>query len=90
MGDRALKEFGHPEYWNKRYENGLESEGGTYEWFRTFQKLRPFFTRTLPEPNTKPRILHLGCGNSVWVTWLALSTYVTIAHKADAGIVFTY
>ncbi len=65
MGDRSLKELGFPDYWNKRYETGSEVDGGTHEWFRTFEKLRPFLEKTLPKPSAQPRILHLGCGDSV-------------------------
>jgi len=65
MGDRSLKELGFPDYWNKRYETGSEIDGATHEWFRTFEKLRTFFERTLPEASSEPRVLHLGCGDSV-------------------------
>jgi len=64
MGDRSLRELGFPDYWNKRYETGLEVDGGTHEWFRTFDKLRPFLEKTRPKPSAQPRILHLGCGDS--------------------------
>lgn len=56
MGDRSLKELGFPDYWNKRYETGSEVDG---------EKLRPFLEKTLPKPSAQPRILHLGCGDSV-------------------------
>lgn len=64
MGDDTLKELGFPAYWNKRYENASQTEGG-HEWFRSFEKLRPFLERELPNPASEPRLIHLGCGDSV-------------------------
>ena len=45
----------------------LNSVGGesSNEWYRTFENLRPFLGRKLPNPSLKPRILHLGCGDTV-------------------------
>ncbi|MCJ1451622.1 hypothetical protein MMC28_001962 [Mycoblastus sanguinarius] len=64
MDIKSIKELGFPEYWNRRYENALESEGATHEWFQSFEKLRPYLERELPDPNSNPRMLHLGCGDS--------------------------
>ena len=60
-GLESKKELGFPEYWNNRYHGGAEA---SHEWFRTFEKLQPFLERRLPKPSLKPRILHLGCGDS--------------------------
>ena len=65
MNCEALIELGTAEYWNKRYEIIPEIAGTTREWYRTFDKLRPFLLRVLPEVDCRPRILHLGCGDSV-------------------------
>ena len=54
---------------------GADAEASTepipsFEWFRTFEKLRPFLDKYLPsagaaEGKGDVHILHLGCGNSV-------------------------
>ncbi|EDN91448.1 hypothetical protein SS1G_00851 [Sclerotinia sclerotiorum 1980 UF-70] len=42
----------------------------SFEWFKDFQSLKPFFEKHLPSPGENgeegkgPRVLHLGCGNS--------------------------
>lgn len=47
----------------------------SFEWFKDFQSLKPFFERHLPSPEAKegaekgPRVLHLGCGNSVCIRY---------------------
>lgn len=67
-----LIELAHPEYWNERYtsEQELEQDGtqpvlSSYEWFRDFETLRPFFANHLPASSSGCHILHLGCGSSV-------------------------
>ncbi|KAE8449647.1 hypothetical protein EG329_007977 [Mollisiaceae sp. DMI_Dod_QoI] len=68
--EEELIELAHPEYWNERYtaEQKAEEDGNktldSYEWFRTFEALRPFFAKHLPHPPNDSHILHLGCGNS--------------------------
>lgn len=69
--DAELVELAHPEYWNTRYaseqkpaENGTK-EIDSFEWFRTFEVLKPFFLKHLPPPSNDLHILQLGCGNSV-------------------------
>ncbi|CAK7269381.1 hypothetical protein SEPCBS119000_003539 [Sporothrix epigloea] len=47
-----------------------EFDGPTHEWFRTYRDLEPFLQKTLFErpgcrPADNPRILHLGCGDSI-------------------------
>ena len=65
--DEQLVELGFPKYWDERY--AARPEGGTelssFEWFRDFSKLRPFFDKHLPKPPSTSLILQLGCGNSV-------------------------
>lgn len=61
------------EYWDKRYE----SSG--HEWFRSYDSLVPFFKKHLFDtlsPETNPRILHLGSGDSVRPTCL----YSLVSH----------
>ncbi|KAF9869405.1 hypothetical protein CkaCkLH20_13122 [Colletotrichum karsti] len=55
-----------PEFWNERY---TQSDGSnpTHEWFRTFAALEPYFKKHLFSqypPETVPRIMHLGSGDS--------------------------
>lgn len=54
------------EYWNDRYEEEKKAvqDEESYEWLRTFVKLRPFLEQHLPSTSTQPRLLHLGCGTS--------------------------
>jgi hypothetical protein len=70
--DKELEELAHPEYWDKRYTSeqktgpdGTQQTLESYEWFRTFENLRPFLTKHLPAPSMGCHVLHLGCGNSV-------------------------
>lgn len=59
----------HPEFWDARYSNAPEGEDApTHEWFRTYQDLEAFFQNHLVKwraPETNPRIVHLGSGDSV-------------------------
>jgi hypothetical protein len=67
--DEELIELSFPQYWDERYkaEQDGQEELESYEWFRNFQKLKPFFDKHLPPPpsGSDCHILHLGCGNSV-------------------------
>ena len=63
----TVEELAHAAYWNQRYSSSSDS---SYEWFKSFASLKPFLSKHLPDPSTwvngtDPRILHLGCGNSV-------------------------
>lgn len=78
MNTESLKELGFPNYWNERYENVSKNEGATYEWFRSFEKLRPFLERELPAPSSEPQMLHLGCGDSVRTPQHVLSTFLFV------------
>ncbi|KAK1625046.1 S-adenosyl-L-methionine-dependent methyltransferase [Colletotrichum phormii] len=55
-----------PEFWDRRYTKS-DGSNPTHEWFRTFKALEPFFEKHLfskRHPNTSPRIMHLGSGDS--------------------------
>lgn len=67
MSDKELEQLAHPEFWNERYATA-EADKPTHEWFRTFDELMPFLEPHLFDargPSTKPRVLHLGSGDSV-------------------------
>lgn len=57
-------ELSRAEYWEKRYSDNAPS----YDWLRSFDTVKPFLTKHLPAPETNPRILHAGNGNSVSLT----------------------
>ena len=66
MAEELSRELGSQVYWDKRYSASAASgEGASHEWFRTFEKLRPFLEKELPSSDQNPQILHLGCGDSV-------------------------
>lgn len=48
-------------------DGGGEGEGEEreYEWFRTFEQIRPFLVKHLPPAGAGVRVLQLGCGTSV-------------------------
>ncbi|PMD54321.1 S-adenosyl-L-methionine-dependent methyltransferase [Hyaloscypha bicolor E] len=71
FNDEDLIELSHPKYWDGRYrseqrvtQNGIQPVLDSYEWFRSFEQLRPFFENNLPPSSSGCHILHLGCGNS--------------------------
>ena len=64
--------LGHASFWDERYAKatGDDDAGAkpTHEWFRDFHSLEPFFRRHLfgvRPAESRPRILHLGSGDSV-------------------------
>lgn len=67
MSTAELKRLAHSEYWDERYtEAGPDQQ--LYEWYRSFDDLLPFFERRLFQvrrPESAPKILHLGSGDSV-------------------------
>ena len=69
MNSAAQKELATVAYWDKRYSDersGVgDKNGEDYEWFKTYEKLKPFFSKHLPPAESSPRILQLGCGTSV-------------------------
>lgn len=65
---KTLEELAFPTYWNERYSKPDAEQ--TFEWFKSYDKLKPFMTKWLPSPSQdgmSPRVLHAGCGNSVSV-----------------------
>jgi hypothetical protein len=88
--DEELIELAHPEYWNERYtaeqkvgQDGIQPALDSYEWFRNFETLRSFFAKHLPASSSNCHILHLGCGNSVSLSFPsrnALLSYNQIAR----------
>ena len=74
---KTLEEIATAEYWDTRYSSTTES---TYDWFKTYDNLKPFLSRHLPAPKDERgvnvRLLHLGCGNSV-------SSVMVIACRTD-------
>ena len=62
-----LERLAHPEYWDERYAE-VSPDEQVHEWYRSFNDLMPFFDRHLFQvrgPETAPKILHLGSGDSV-------------------------
>jgi hypothetical protein len=62
--------LGHASFWDERYAHASSDSAAkpTHEWFRDFASLEPFFARHLfatKEPGARPRVLHLGSGDSV-------------------------
>jgi EEF1A lysine methyltransferase 4 len=54
-------------FWDDRYATS-NSDQPTHEWFRTFDSLQPFFVKqfySVKPAEENPRVLHLGCGDSV-------------------------
>ncbi|RYP20751.1 hypothetical protein DL767_009398 [Monosporascus sp. MG133] len=61
-----LRQLSRPEYWDEKYTDAAE-DAQLHEWFRTFDELKPFLDKNLFQirrPETNPRILHLGSGDS--------------------------
>ncbi|CAO2657779.1 Nn.00g039050.m01.CDS01 [Neocucurbitaria sp. VM-36] len=59
--------LGHASFWDERYSKAEDSSKPTHEWFRDFASLEPFLSKQLfavREPASKPKILHLGSGDS--------------------------
>ncbi|KIV94979.1 hypothetical protein PV10_02689 [Exophiala mesophila] len=66
MTTAELKRLAHSEYWDERYAEVGPNEQ-VHEWFRSFSDLQPFLDQHLfqvRKPETSPRILHLGSGDS--------------------------
>lgn len=65
----------------------------SFEWFKDFQSLKPFFEKHLPSPGENmeegkgPRVLHLGCGNSVCT--IAAETNLMRADGKDFEVKLT-
>ncbi|RMD41793.1 hypothetical protein DV735_g3301, partial [Chaetothyriales sp. CBS 134920] len=66
MSEAELKRLAYAEYWDERYGQ-VGPDEQVHEWFRSFDDLGPFFDRHLFQvrsPETNPKILHLGSGDS--------------------------
>ncbi|KAI1074758.1 S-adenosyl-L-methionine-dependent methyltransferase [Whalleya microplaca] len=64
--DAENERLAHPEFWDQRYARA-EGDEPTHEWFRDFSDLESFFDQKLFRvrgPETHPRLLHLGSGDS--------------------------
>ncbi|KAI0888519.1 S-adenosyl-L-methionine-dependent methyltransferase [Annulohypoxylon maeteangense] len=64
--DEENARLAHPEFWDQRYGQA-NGDRPTHEWFRTFGDLDSFFNIRLfknRNPDSKPKILHLGSGDS--------------------------
>ncbi|KAI0116765.1 S-adenosyl-L-methionine-dependent methyltransferase [Daldinia grandis] len=64
--DEENERLAHPSFWDQRYAQ-TEGDRPTHEWFRNFAELEAFLDQKLFQtrsPNTNPRILHLGSGDS--------------------------
>lgn len=75
--DEEGKALATPEFWNGRY-NESDGQNPTHEWFRSFDALKPFFQKHLFSKlpaEQKPRILHLGSGDSTIPYDLAAAGY---------------
>ncbi|KAI7848851.1 S-adenosyl-L-methionine-dependent methyltransferase [Circinella umbellata] len=48
------------QYWEERYQN--ENTDTTFDWFKTYDELKPSLREQIPDKNAS--ILMLGCGNS--------------------------
>ncbi|RPB12470.1 S-adenosyl-L-methionine-dependent methyltransferase [Morchella conica CCBAS932] len=71
MKKAEVERLAQPDYWDEKYT----AEGATksFDWFRDFQSLKPFFAKHMPDKAA--RILHLGCGNSTLSADLANEGY---------------
>ncbi|OSS46087.1 hypothetical protein B5807_08313 [Epicoccum nigrum] len=59
--------LGHASFWDERYSKAGDSTEPTHEWFRDFASLEPWFKKHLfatRKPDTRPRIIHFGSGDS--------------------------
>jgi len=91
--DEELIQLSFPQYWDERYkaeQNGKE-ELGAYEWFRSFQKLTPFFNKHLLSPSSGSdcHILHLGCGNSVRTPFQLSRLIPNLKYKTNESLLQT-
>ena len=71
MSDAETKRLALAEYWDERYGT-VGPDQQVHEWFRSFQDLEPFFSRRLFQvrgPETAPRVVHLGSGDSVRLSY---------------------
>ncbi|KAH8674001.1 hypothetical protein BX600DRAFT_433598 [Xylariales sp. PMI_506] len=75
--DDEGEQLSHPDFWNERYANA-EGDQPTHEWFRSYKDLEAFLEKHLfhsRTPETRPRILHMGSGDSTIPQDLAAKGY---------------
>jgi SAM-dependent methyltransferase len=75
--DEEGKALATPEYWDSRYAQS-NGEDPTHEWFRSYEALEPFFKENLfatKPPDSQPKIVHLGTGDSTIPADLAARGY---------------
>ena len=83
MNSDSGKEFSTSQYWDDRYGKD-DQDAKQYEWLRQFDSLRPFLSKHLPAAEKKPKILHLGNGNSVsFLNWDRLDQMANELHPVD-------
>lgn len=70
------EEFQTREYWDKRYAAELPEED--YDWFKTYEDLKPILNELIPKKDCK--ILMLGCGNSTLSIDMAKDGYNHITN----------
>ena len=77
---KTLEELAFAKYWDERYAKPDAEE--SFEWFKSYENLKGFLEKWLPkvqeigeEKGERPKILHLGCGNSV--------SFVALVHVSN-------
>jgi hypothetical protein len=90
--ESELKELSQPIFWDNRYATSSQISDAenpdaeptieSFEWFRSFSKIRSFLEKWLPKPGGSELVLHLGCGNSVSAFWLLLPTFNHVGMKS--------
>lgn len=64
-GKESQEELAHAKYWDNRYTEKSATED-KYDWLRDCAAVKPFLMKHLPDASRdNPRIVQLGCGNSV-------------------------
>lgn len=69
------EQFSEKSYWEQRYADETESD---FDWFKTYDDLRPLFDELLPDRSA--RILMLGCGNSTLSPSMHAAGYTKITN----------
>jgi hypothetical protein len=80
-------ELRYATYWDNRYKDEIviisdasnitagsrhKEKLQTYDWFRTWEHLETWIRNILLHKFTQPRVLHLGCGNSVCLKFIII------------------
>ncbi|EPQ29655.1 uncharacterized protein PFL1_02875 [Pseudozyma flocculosa PF-1] len=71
------EQFSTRDYWDRRYTDLKEGED-TFDWFKTYDDLKPIFDELIP--SKEARILMLGCGNSTLSGDMYASGYERITN----------